>query len=75
MEKKHKVKASMSVVELTKASTALTLEVFSYDTKIGTIEIGQGSIGWKGHNRKSFKKLNWTKFAEMMDELHYPEDE
>ena len=71
----HKVKASMSVVELTKASTALTLEIFADDSKLGTIELGQGSIGWKGHNRKSVKRMSWSDFAAMMDEYHYTEEE
>ena len=70
----HKVKASMSVVELTKASTALTLEVYADESKLGTIELGQGSIGWKGCHRKAVKRMSWSEFASLMDEHHYPEE-
>lgn len=33
--------------------------------------IGRGSLYWYGRNRQKRKRIRWTKFAEMMDELAY----
>lgn len=70
-KKKHSVRAKLSVFELAKAKSALTLEIYASKEKIGTIEIGRGSIYWWGKNRQKSKRISWTRFAEMMDQLAY----
>jgi hypothetical protein len=70
-KRKHEVFAQLTNVELVKAKSSLTLEVYASKEKLGEIEIGRGSIYWRGANRQASKRINWTKFAEMMDELAY----
>jgi hypothetical protein len=70
-QKKHLVKAYLQVMELARAGSSLNLEIFEADSKIGTLVIGRGSLYWYGRNRRLRKRIDWTKFAEMMDELAY----
>lgn len=69
--RKHRVLAELTNVELVKAKSALKLEVFASREKLGELEVGRGSIYWRGANRITRKRINWSKFAEMMDELAY----
>jgi hypothetical protein len=67
-ERKHSVRVkSVQVLELSKAGSGIELEIFREGEKLGTMEIGQGSIGWKGANRKSFKRIDWSSYAQLMD--------
>ncbi len=65
----HSVSARLSVVELTKAGTALTLEIRGSDGKLGELEVGRGALYWTGRSQQKSKRIGWTRFAEMMDEL------
>ena len=65
----HKVVATLANVELAKAKSALTLDLSANNSKLGTLEIGQGSVYWTGRGRQKSKRISWTKFAEMMNEL------
>ena len=68
--KLHRVKANLAVHGLSKARSSLDLEIFGPgDEKLGTLEVGSGGVYWRGKNRRSAKRLNWSKFAEYMDEL------
>jgi hypothetical protein len=69
--KKHTVRAQMQVLELTKAGSSMSLEIFANKEKIGTIIIGRGSITWSGKNRKHGKRISWSEFAELMDKYSY----
>ena len=69
--RRHEVRAELTNVELVKAKSALKLEVFASKEKLGELEVGRGSIYWRGANRQTKKRVNWTRFAEMMDELAY----
>lgn len=69
--KKHSVHARLNVPELTKAGTSLTLEIYSEEEKIGTLIIGRGSLFWRGGKRQKRKKIEWSRFAELMDGLTY----
>ena len=70
-ERKHSVRATVNIHELTKAGTSLTLEISAAGEKIGEIEIGRGGLFWWGGRRQKRKRLSWTRFAEMMDDLSY----
>jgi hypothetical protein len=70
-EKVHTVKAALNVHRLSKAGSSLTLQIFAHQEKIGEIELGRGSLFWRGGKRKTRKKIDWTRFAEMMDGLAY----
>jgi hypothetical protein len=67
----HSVSAFLSVEKLAKAGSALRLEVFGRDGKLGELEIGRGSLFWTGRNRHKSKRIQWSAFAAMMDELAY----
>lgn len=69
--RRHSVRAELTNVELVKAKSALRLEVFAHDEKLGEIQIGRGSTYWWGANRQKSKRIDWSKFARMMDELAY----
>jgi hypothetical protein len=71
LQKKHRVKASLNVPHLTKAGSSLTLEIFASKQKLGEITLGRGSLYWTGKGRHRSKRINWTRFAEVMDELAY----
>ena len=69
--RRHSVKASLQVMELAKAGSSLDLEIYASKQKLGTMIIGRGSLFWYGRGRKNRKRISWTRFAEMMDELAY----
>jgi hypothetical protein len=49
----------------------LTLELYSKKEKIGQLDIGRGSLYWTVAHRQISKRVNWERFAEMMDRLAY----
>ena len=68
-EKKHEVKVMVQVLELSKAGSGITLEISSEGERLGTVEIGHGSFGWrKGRGKSGFKRVDWTTFARKMNE-------
>jgi hypothetical protein len=69
--KKHSVKANLHVKELTKAGSSLDLEIYADEEKIGTLILGSGSLFWYGGGRRKRKRIPWSRFAQMMDELTY----
>ncbi len=69
--RKHEVRAALSNVELVKAKSSLRLEIYASKEKLGELEVGRGAIYWFGANRQKSKRINWSKFAAMMDELAY----
>ena len=69
--KKHSVEANLHVLELTRAGSSLDLAIYADKEKIGTMIIGQGSLSWKGGKRQITKRIPWTRFADMMDQLAY----
>jgi len=69
--RRHEVRAELSNVELVKAKSSLRLEIFASKEKLGELEVGRGAIYWFGANRQKSKRIDWTRFAEMMDELAY----
>ena len=70
--RKHEVKASLANFELAKARSSLTLDIYATGEKIGALEIGRGSLYWQGRSKKRSKRIDWTRFAMMMDELAFP---
>src|SRR4051794_37410745 len=65
----HVVRAMLRVHELTRAGSSLDLNIFAGGRKIGRVVIGRGSLYWYGGGRHRSKRVSWTRFAEMMDEL------
>lgn len=69
--RKHEVKADLANFELAKARSSLTLQIYANKEKIGALEVGRGSLYWQGGKRQRSKRLDWSRFADMMDELAY----
>lgn len=69
--RKHSVKAHLQTIELFKAGSSIDLDIYASRLKIGTLKIGRGSLFWYGRNRQNRKRISWTKFADMMDDLAY----
>jgi hypothetical protein len=67
----HEVRAELSVPNLTKAGTSLSLAIYSEGEKIGTLILGRGSLVWYGARRQKPKRIPWSRFAEKMDEMAY----
>ena len=67
--RRHTVKAAVSNIDLTKAGTSISLNVFADQEKIGTVEIGRGTLRWYGRHKSTPTPISWTKFAEWMDTL------
>lgn len=67
----YEVKAEISNASLAKAKSALTLQIYRKDLKLGELQIGRGSLFWAGARRQSAKRIHWGRFAEMMDRLAY----
>lgn len=67
----YEVKAEISNATLAKAKSALTLQIYRKDLKLGELQIGRGSLFWAGARRQSAKRIHWGRFAEMMDRLAY----
>ncbi len=70
-QRKHSVKATVQILDLSKAGTSLELEVFAKEPrqdrrKIGTVIIGRGSLTWKKDYGKKGRRISWSRFAEMM---------
>jgi hypothetical protein len=74
IRKRHSVKAHFQVMELARAGSSLELEIRAAKEKLGTLIIGRGSLFWYGSHRKTRKRIPWTRFAEMMDDLAYGKD-
>ena len=67
----HTASAHLSVDGLTRAGSALELCIFAEGQKIGEIRIGRGGLFWFGCHRQTGKRVSWTRFAKIMDELTY----
>jgi len=71
-DKKHEVRANVQLLELSKAGSAIRLEVFAEGKKLGEIEIGHGSFGWKkASSKRDFRRRDWTTFTELLNEVLY----
>jgi hypothetical protein len=70
-EQKHTVRASLEIPGLAKAGSSLRLVLFARGEKLGEITLGRGSLYWYGRYRQKRKRVSWTRFADMMDELAY----
>ena len=66
-DRRHAVRASLRNIDLTKATTALTLVLRDEGEKMGELVVGRGSFFWKARNGKKRKRITWTDFAALMD--------
>jgi len=67
----HSVKVSIENIELVKAGSSTRLEIYANKQKLGELIIGRGSLSWYGRNRSKKKRIDWSRFADVMDKLAY----
>lgn len=65
--KVHTVKATLQVMDLSKAGSALELAVYAEKQKIGRAIIGRGSLTWYGKKRKRGRRIDWSRLAEWFE--------
>ncbi|HEX2216686.1 MAG TPA: hypothetical protein VHG27_08365 [Xanthobacteraceae bacterium] len=69
LKPRYEVNVSMKAWDIAKAGSAVMLRVHERGELLGTIEIGQGTFGWRTARRKSgFKRIPWKTLAERLDE-------
>jgi hypothetical protein len=65
----HSVNMQLNAWDLAKAGSAATFKVSNRDGLLLTIEIGQGTFGWKtAYSKRPFERVSWTKLAAMLDD-------
>ena len=57
----------MSNIDLTRAGSSISLDVFADKEKIGTVELGRGSIRWYGKNKQKGTTISCSGVALMLD--------
>jgi len=65
----HVVKAEVKNLDLTKAGSSIELNVFADKEKIGTVEIGRGSLRWFGKKMRTAKRITWSRLADWMESI------
>jgi hypothetical protein len=69
IEPRYAVNVSMKAWDIAKAGAAMRLKVRGRNGLLGTIEIGQGTFGWKSARRKSgFRRIQWKELASILDQ-------
>ena len=66
-KRKHSAKAGIQIHELSKAGTAITLEIHAERKKVGALVIGRGSLTWFGNHWMKGRRFSWSAFAEFME--------
>jgi hypothetical protein len=68
LEPRYEVDVSLKAWDIAKAGAGLRLAIRDRERLIGTIEIGQGTFGWKrASGKKGFKRIPWQQFAELVE--------
>jgi hypothetical protein len=62
-DQKHSVDIALKASDIAKAGSALTLRVYAHGALLATIQIGQGTFGFKAANKKRFKRISWSDLA------------
>jgi hypothetical protein len=65
--KVHTVKATLQVVDLSKAGSALELAVYANSRKIGRAVIGHGSLPWYGNKWRHGRRIDWSQLADYFE--------
>lgn len=66
---RYKVNVSMQAWDIAKAGAAMSLRVRGRDGLLGTIEIGQGTFGWRSARQKSdIRRIPWKALADILDQ-------
>ena len=70
LRSRYAVNVSLKAWDIAKAGAAVTFKVTGRNGLLGTIEIGQGTFGWKSaHGKLGFRRISWGSLAEKLDTL------
>lgn len=72
--KRYRVEARIENISLAKTGSSISLEVYGRSAKLGTLQIGRGSIFWWGAKKQTRKRLRWDRVAEQLNRLAYPKE-
>jgi hypothetical protein len=68
LKPRYEVNVALKAWDIAKAGAAVMLRVHDRGELLGTIEIGQGTFGWRSARRKSgFKRIPWRNLADRLD--------
>jgi len=71
VHRRHTVQAEIRNFQLAKATSALTLKIYSRGRRVGELQVGRGSLFWWGAHKQNGKRLRWGQLAELLNELAY----
>ncbi len=61
---------SIQLGKKTEKNSGMQIEIFDGPTKLGTLEMGSGTLAWYGPKAKRHTlHLTWTEFANHMNDL------
>ena len=67
-EARYAVHLSLRAWDIAKAGSAIRLKVHGGDGLLGTIEIGQGTFGWrKARGKSGIRRVSWEELAKFME--------
>ena len=64
----HSVYFNIQVFDISKAGTAIAMEIHKDNCKLGEIQIGRGSFAWKNSGEQEFRRKDWTTFCNILEE-------
>jgi hypothetical protein len=68
-KKNHLVNMTLQSFDISKAGSAVEFEINNKHGLLGYVQIGKGTFGWKPKHKKEFETVNWTKFAEKIEQI------
>ena len=68
VEPRYRVNISMKAWDIAKAGAAVKLRVRDRTGLLGTIEIGQGTFGWRSARASKFKRISWAQLADKLEQ-------
>lgn len=66
---KYAVNISLKAWDITRAGSAVKLKVSDRNGTLGTVEIGQGTFGWKGTHGRRFIRISWGQLAALLNDF------
>ena len=73
LPRRFQVCATLDNLDLARTGSAIRLEINSRGEKLGELHIGRGSLFWWGAHSKTRKRIRWSRFAELLNDMAYGE--
>lgn len=64
---RYRVDVELRAQDLAKAGSAVRFTVEGSDGRVGTLEIGQGSLRWRGFRDQKFRRISWGVFFDRLE--------